>query len=430
MGALSARAGVASPPVYIVSALPPYSTYNAVQTFVISQDDCDFVEMHFTQGGTTKDNYRCHLQSGSDALLVGRGGKFTVSLETPQGAEIHQFALIGQDVTLLQKPPAETRFSFASFLRMMPPQFPIIRHLRPGPNPSRFVDPAEADLPPPTAASLLHVQLQGIDCTVKYGERPSSACALTRWGPREVVVAVSGDYLHQPENMVQVTLRPTAGDGDWSYTPTHFPPYSPLLLAVRRKNIGAVQTLLGQGVSPNGHPSGLDAPLAMAVRQRNLDIANVLVDHGADVNVQDSDFGPVLELAAGYGEEADHAGWFDLVKKLIARGADVNRAGPNGPTPLIAATSARDPDPDMIELLLDSGANVNAAETIPFLAFFGLRMPTTAYDLAQFKLDQDTKTGTKADWGGPDLVPRLRKIIRILAQHSAKSGSLRKPGNN
>ena len=75
----------------------------------------------------------------------------------------------------------------------------------------------------------------------------------------------------------------------------------------------------------------------------------------------------------------------------------------------------------MVELLLASGAAVNATATIPLGGFLGLnRGPATAYDLAQAKLDMFNRG--KTGWGGnPDLGPQLQKIMSILAQHGAKS---------
>ena len=432
MSMLSASAAAASLPIYIVSALPLGGSRNIAQTIVITRDACDYVEIHFTSAGPTKDHFRCRVLSGSEALLGGRGS-FVIALDTPQGVEVHQFGLYDQEVSA-RETPTEVRFPPASLLRVMPSQLPAIRQLSPDPHPPGFVLPAIADLPPPTAAQLLHIQLQGADCTVQYGERSSTLCALTRWGRQargahtyeEIDVVVSGAYLQQPEDKVMIALRPETDDvNHWLYTPAHFPPYSPLLLAVQREDLAAVQALLDQGADPNAHPSGIDAPLALAVRRRTLDIANSLVDHRADVSAQDLEFGFVLAMATGYGADADRAGWLDFVKKLLARGADVNRPGPFGVTPLIEATGAQYPDPDMVELLLASGANVNATARIPLGEFLGLMSrPATAYDLAQAKLDTFNKKGV--GWGGnPDLGPELQKIMTILAQHGAKLPSPR-----
>lgn len=416
----TARAATASLPLYIVSALPLGGSRDITQTFVITREGCDYVEIHFAPAGPTKDHFQCRVLSGSEALLSGRG-RFDISLDTPQGVEVHHFALYEQEVSAREE-PTETRFVFASLLRVMPSQLPMIRQLDPDPKPPGFVEPSLADLPPPTAAELLHVQLHGTDCMIQYGERPAALCALTAWGPRGATVVVSGAYLQQPEDKVQISLLPAADAADhWLYTPAHFPPHSPLLLAVEHGDIAAVQTLLTQGAAPNSHPPGLDAPLAMAVRRSKLDIANLLVDHDADVNAQDADVGSVLEMAVGHGQRADSADWFEFAKKLIARGADVNRAGRYGLTPLIAAAGAA--DPDMVELLLDSGANVDATASVPFGEFlFRVKMPMTAYGMAQGQINLRNKSKAEGNGDGdPDSVSRLQKVMSILVQHGAKT---------
>jgi ankyrin repeat protein len=113
------------------------------------------------------------------------------------------------------------------------------------------------------------------------------------------------------------------------------------------------------------------APLHFAARNGFVESTMALLDGGADVNhVAASDGNSPLMIALVNGQ-------FDLAKVLVDRGADVNLTAQNGATPLYAvlnvqwAPKALYPQPqsyrqqklgylDMLQVLLDKGANVNA----------------------------------------------------------------------
>ena len=112
-------------------------------------------------------------------------------------------------------------------------------------------------------------------------------------------------------------------------------------------------------------------PLLFAARDGFMESAVALLDAGADVNqVAESDKNSPLLTALINGH-------FDLARLLVERGADVNWAADNGVTPLYAvlnvqwAPKALYPQPqayrqqkltylDMMKVLLDKGADVNA----------------------------------------------------------------------
>jgi ankyrin repeat protein len=117
-------------------------------------------------------------------------------------------------------------------------------------------------------------------------------------------------------------------------------------------------------------PEGGLTPLTFAARQGCVDCEKVLLDAGADINVLDPELRTPLV-------EAMINGHYDAAALLIERGADVNAADQVGRTPLYAAVDdhtmpqSNRPSPkeidnsrtsmDIIQLLLDRGANVNAA---------------------------------------------------------------------
>lgn len=112
-------------------------------------------------------------------------------------------------------------------------------------------------------------------------------------------------------------------------------------------------------------------PLLFAARDGHVEAATALLDAGADVNqVAASDKNSPLLIAIVNGH-------FDLARTFIERGADVNWTADNGVAPLYAvlnvqwAPKALYPQPqayrqqslsylDMMKVLLDKGADVNA----------------------------------------------------------------------
>jgi ankyrin repeat protein len=110
---------------------------------------------------------------------------------------------------------------------------------------------------------------------------------------------------------------------------------------------------------------GLTA-LVFAAREGDIASARALLDGGADVN-QTTEYGWTPLLTAINNRN------YALATLLVERGADVNRANKGGWTPLYLATDNRNieggdypvPKPDrdhleMVQLLLESGANPNA----------------------------------------------------------------------
>jgi uncharacterized protein len=119
--------------------------------------------------------------------------------------------------------------------------------------------------------------------------------------------------------------------------------------AVIRDDAATVQELLNRGFDPNTIDAQGLTGLYLAVRDSSLKTAQVLIDW-PKTNVESrtrQDESPLM-MAALRGQT-------EIVRKLIARDADVNKTGW---TPLhYAATSAR---LDIIELLLENHAYIDA----------------------------------------------------------------------
>jgi ankyrin repeat protein len=153
---------------------------------------------------------------------------------------------------------------------------------------------------------------------------------------------------------------------------------TPLLFAARDGRIEAARALLASGADVNERlPDGMSA-LVVAVMNANYAMAGFLLDHGADPNANAQGWTALHQIAVsrrpntginlpGPVPSGDVSG-LDLVRKLVAKGADVNarvkkeikdgyRSNLNriGATPFLLA--ARAPDLDLMHALLEQGAD-------------------------------------------------------------------------
>jgi ankyrin repeat protein len=128
---------------------------------------------------------------------------------------------------------------------------------------------------------------------------------------------------------------------------------SPLIDAVKQRDLAAVRTLLKSGAKVNVPQGDGATALHWAVYQEDRALVDVLLAAGADVNVP-NDLGITpLYLASVSGNAA-------IVKALLDRGAHIEAASETGVTPLMEA--ARSGSAETVRVLLARGAQVNAKE--------------------------------------------------------------------
>ena len=120
---------------------------------------------------------------------------------------------------------------------------------------------------------------------------------------------------------------------------------SPLTAAVIHKQWEIVRLL---------REAGAEIGLTEAVALEDLDAIESLLDQGADINTRDKTFGATLLQTAVRQQNKE------MVRLLLARGADVNDGGKRGFTPLM--TAALQKEAEMIDLLLAAGASVGVIE--------------------------------------------------------------------
>ncbi|HEX2801101.1 MAG TPA: ankyrin repeat domain-containing protein, partial [Phenylobacterium sp.] len=153
---------------------------------------------------------------------------------------------------------------------------------------------------------------------------------------------------------------------------------TPLMIAARRGNAPAVKALLAQGADPNAREaSHSQTALMWAASERHADVVGLLLAAKADVRARtkswtqrvmmccqlyQGDFdGAAIIPKGGFTPLlfAAQAGDVESARRILAAGADVNDASPDGASALVIALHAG--QKDMAAFLIDAGADVRSA---------------------------------------------------------------------
>lgn len=174
----------------------------------------------------------------------------------------------------------------------------------------------------------------------------------------------------------------------------YFKPYifaPPMFRACRKGDISKLKKLVAAKAKVNVRRRDATTPLMIASLHGNIDAAQFLIQNGADVNAQDNKGMTSLAFASlcskkylhlmkrRYHDMVDKSHsmnvdgtinfpmyypayrdtYADVAKLLVQNGADVNLGDAQSNTPLMyAAFSGNE---KLVEFLISSGANVNAA---------------------------------------------------------------------
>jgi ankyrin repeat protein len=127
------------------------------------------------------------------------------------------------------------------------------------------------------------------------------------------------------------------------------------LAATRTSGASTARLLISRGAQLDARDKAGRTPLIAAVLADNVEVADVLLAAGADLEAVDSNLGASPLSWAACWER------FKAAKFLLAKGAQINRrAGPDGDTPLHRAVMCCKV-PNMIKYLVANGADVDAA---------------------------------------------------------------------
>jgi ankyrin repeat protein len=217
---------------------------------------------------------------------------------------------------------------------------------------------------------------------------------------------------------------------------------TPLMIAARRFGNSALVKLLlehGANPNPNAHPATESSPLLEAATAGDAASMELLLGKGAQVK----DAGrPALEMAVALqcrkcvdllvSKELDKTAYTlalpnisvfgdaSAVRQILDHGADVNAFDPLGRTPLMYAAASDLLALDVVKLLIDRGADVNAKNRHKLGGDSGL----TVLDIAKLHgetpiVDLLVKSGAKASAPtAPALQPRRENTLAKALQSS------------
>ena len=132
-----------------------------------------------------------------------------------------------------------------------------------------------------------------------------------------------------------------------------------LFTAVREGSSSRIRAALDKGASPNAVGDQGMPVLLSAIVNCDQDAVSLILNRGADPNVRSADGATALVLAAGD---------FAKVVALVEKGADVNARSGTGRTPLAAAAAQRD-SYRIVKYLMERGADLSSRdESTDFLS--------------------------------------------------------------
>ncbi|KAM0074821.1 hypothetical protein ACKRZS_013130 [Fusarium odoratissimum] len=194
---------------------------------------------------------------------------------------------------------------------------------------------------------------------------------------------------------------------------------TPLMSALQGGHIGVVQLLLDSGANINAQAGRFGTALQTASFCGELHVVQTLLDHHADVNLLGGICGSALQAASFQKHEA-------VTRMLLEAGADPNvwKLGPlldNGSALYIAS---REGCPDIVQLLVDYGADVNALSG-PFgtalqVAAIRGNIKVVEVLLRCNNIDLDARGGMHGTALRAALYANCHSIVQSLIEHGAQ----------
>jgi ankyrin repeat protein len=134
--------------------------------------------------------------------------------------------------------------------------------------------------------------------------------------------------------------------------------------AVNRGRRDIVELLIQRGADVNAKDTYGYTPLQYAAQTGRTEVVQLLLEAGANINAKNDNGQTALHAILVFSRPKYQGAKYqfskDTVELLLAKGADVNLKDKNGRTPLLLA--AESADVEIVKLLLDKGAKVDAKD--------------------------------------------------------------------
>ncbi len=137
--------------------------------------------------------------------------------------------------------------------------------------------------------------------------------------------------------------------------PTSIDKLTPLILAARSGEIGSIATLLNAGASIDSQYSNSKTAFYEAIENRNLDAAEILFRAGADPWVMNFYGGTAIDFVMKSND-------FDALKMLLDNISSRNLISSDLGETMLSIAIQESSRSELIELLLDGGADVNDSD--------------------------------------------------------------------
>jgi uncharacterized protein len=181
--------------------------------------------------------------------------------------------------------------------------------------------------------------------------------------------------------------------------------------AAMHRDMAAVRSLLNQKADVNAPGKDGTPALHWVVRVDDLDTARLLIQAGANVKLTDRYGVTPIYLAASNGNAA-------MIKLLLDSGADANTVDPTGETTLM--TAAKVGDLESARVLLDGGAKVDIADPTFHQTALMIAVRDNHPEVVRLlvqrgaNVNAQTRTGETPGWILPNSVPGFGHGIGIV----------------